>query len=70
MKLATYSPDSGQVQSETGTIYDCRLKTHEHLFIAVALSRLADGDCTLQEAYESISTNYDLHVVKFEEDFK
>lgn len=67
MKLATYSPDSGHLQSEIGTNYDCRLKTHEHLLLAVALSRLADGGCTLQEAYESIITNYDLYVVKFEE---
>lgn len=70
MKLATYSPDSGHLRSESGTNYDCRLKTDEHLFIAIALSRLADGKCTLQEAYESISTNYELHVIKFEEEFK
>lgn len=70
MKLATYSPDSGHLQSEAGTNYDCRLKTDEHLFLAVALSRLADGECTLQEAYESIITNYDIYVVKFEEQYK
>ena len=67
MKMSTYCPDSGHLESESGGHYDCRLKTEEHLFLAVALARLADGDCTLQEAYQSIVTNYDHYVVKFEE---
>lgn len=67
MKISTYCPDSGHLESESGVQYDCRLNREEHLFLAVALSRLVEGTCTLQEAYESINTNYDLHVVKFEE---
>ena len=70
MKMSTYSPDSGHLESQSGVRYDCRLKTDEHLFIAVTLSKLAEGECTLQEAYESIATNYDLYVVKFEESYK
>ena len=67
MTFATYCPDSGHLESECGLHYDCRLKTEEHLFIAVTLSKLVEGECTLQEAYESIVTNYDVSVVKFEE---
>lgn len=67
MKIANYSPDDGKFNSESGVDYHCRLLADEHLFILVALGRLSDGDCTLQEAYESIVTNYTLEVVKFEE---
>lgn len=67
MTFATYYPDCGYLESACGIRYDCQLKTDEHLFIAATLSKLAEGECTLQEAYESIVTNYDVCVVKFEE---
>lgn len=66
--ITTYYEQEGHFESETGTHYDCRLKQTEHLFIAVALSRLAEGRYSLQEAYESISLNYELTCVKFQEE--
>lgn len=67
MNISTYYEQEGHFESEIGEHYDCRLKQPEHLLIAVALSRLAEGRVSLQECYESISTNYNLEVVKFEE---
>lgn len=65
--IATYYKQEGHIESEAGDHYDCRLKETEHLFIAVALSRLVEGKVSLQECYESISTNYRLECVRFGE---
>lgn len=66
MNIATYFPDDGEFKSSTGIVYECRLQRDDHLFIAVALSRLIESEVTLQGCYESIIKNYDIGCVKFE----
>lgn len=67
--ISNYYPDEGKFSSESDTIYDLAMKEDSHLFLAVALARLAEGKVSLQEAYESIAENYNIQVVKFEAAF-